>query len=174
MNLHRRPSSRTGPSTLPRLQPLHFRFHETKLLHLSYCDSLQDVTIVVTTWGQNRDSGGFPVRIVAPIAALLVLAVTIIPAHASSSDALPPDQESIDALEAKAVQAQPREQCFLYAEIVHQMTELSIRQYASGDVGKATGLLKQIQQFAQKIHFSIGDNDKRLKNSEMLLSHTVF
>jgi hypothetical protein len=114
------------------------------------------------------------VRIVAPIAALLVLAATITPARASSSDALPPDQESIDALEAKAVQAQPREQCFLYAEIVHQMTELSIRQYASGDVGKATGLLKQIQQFAQKIHFAIGDNDKRLKNSEMLLSHTAF
>jgi hypothetical protein len=114
------------------------------------------------------------VRIVAPIAALLVLAATITPARASSSDAVPPDQESIDALEAKAVQAQPREQCFLYAEIVHQMTELSIRQYASGDVGKATGLLKQIQQFAQKIHFAIGDNDKRLKNSEMLLSHTAF
>ena len=113
-------------------------------------------------------------RIVAPIAALLVLAATITPARASSSDAVPPDQESIDALEAKAVQAQPREQCFLYAEIVHQMTELSIRQYASGDVGKATGLLKQIQQFAQKIHFAIGDNDKRLKNSEMLLSHTAF
>ena len=113
-------------------------------------------------------------RIVAPIAALLVLAATITPARASSSDAVPPDQESIDALEAKAVQAQPREQCFLYAEIVHQMTELSIRQYASGDVGKATGLLKQIQQFAQKIHFAIGDNDERLKNSEMLLSHTAF
>ena len=113
-------------------------------------------------------------RIVAPIAALLVLAATITPARASSSDAVPPDQESIDALEAKAVQAQPREQCFLYAEIVHQMTELSIRQYASGDVGKATGLLKQIQQFAQKIHFAIGDNDKRLKNAEMLLSHTAF
>ena len=113
-------------------------------------------------------------RIVAPIAALLFLAVTVTPARASSSDAIPPDQESIDALEAKAVQAQPREQCFLYAEIVHQMTELSIRQYAAGDVTKATGLLKQIQQFAQKIHFAIGDNDKRLKNSEMLLSHTVF
>jgi len=114
------------------------------------------------------------VRIVVPIAALLVLAVTIIPARASSPDATPADQETIDALEAKAVQAQPREQCFLYAEIVHQMTELSIRQYAAGDVGKATGLLKQIQQFAQKIHFGLGDNDKRLKNSEMLLSHTAF
>jgi hypothetical protein len=113
-------------------------------------------------------------RIVVPVAALLVLAVSVFPARASSSDSTPPDQETIDALEAKAVLAQPREQCFLYAEIVHQMTELSIRQYAAGDVGKATGLLKQIQQFAQKIHLTIGDNDKRLKNSEMLLSHTVF
>ena len=54
------------------------------------------------------------------------------------------------------------------------MTELSIRQYAAGDAEKATGLLKRIQQFTQKIHLSLTDNDKRLKNAEMLLSHTAF
>ena len=54
------------------------------------------------------------------------------------------------------------------------MTELSIRQYAAGDVDKATGLLKRIQHIAQKIHLSVADNDKRLKNAEILLSHTAF
>lgn len=113
-------------------------------------------------------------RTAVSIAALFVLSFTTGPVRASSLDSVPPDQQTIDALEAKALQAQPREQCFLYAELVHQMTELSIRQYAAGDIAKATGLLKQIQQFAQKIHLSLGDNDKRLKNTEILLSHTAF
>ena len=113
-------------------------------------------------------------RTVVPIATLLVFSFSIATACASSPDATPPDQGSIDALEAKVLQAEPRDQCFLYAQLVHQMTELSVRQYAAGDVAKATGLLKQIQEFAQKIHFNLSDNDKRLKNSEMLLSHAAF
>ena len=64
--------------------------------------------------------------------------------------------------------------CFLYAELVQQMTELSIRQYAAGDVEKATGLLKHIQQYRAKNPSLPDDNDKRLKNAEMLLSHTAF
>ena len=96
------------------------------------------------------------------------------PVRASSLDNAPADQQSIDALLAKAGQAQPRDQCFIYAEVVHQMTELSIRQYAAGDTSKAAGLLKQIQQFAQKIHLSLANNDKRMKNAEILLDHTAF
>ena len=49
-----------------------------------------------------------------------------------------------------------------------------MRQYAAGDVNKAADLLKQVQQFAQEIHFSLADNDKRLKNAELLLNHTAF
>ncbi len=113
-------------------------------------------------------------RIAVSIAAFLAVSLTATPLCASSADNNPPDQQTIDALEAKASQAQPRDQCFLYAELVHQMTELSIHQYATGDVNKATGLLKRVQQFAQKIHFGLGDNDKRLKNAEILLSHTAF
>jgi len=114
-------------------------------------------------------------RTVFPIAAFLAVSLTAIPLPlcASSADNSA-DQQAIDALEARASQAQPREQCFLYAQLVQQMTELSIRQYAAGDIGKATGLLKQIQKIAQKIHLSVADNDKRLKNAELLLSHTAF
>jgi hypothetical protein len=107
-------------------------------------------------------------------AAFLMSVVVACPGHASSIDSLPPDQQTIDTLLAKADQAQPREQCFLYAEVVHQMTELSIRQYAAGNVSGATGLLKRIQEFSQKIHLSMAENDKRMKNAEILLSHTAF
>ena len=113
-------------------------------------------------------------RAVVPIAALLALCMTACPVCASSPDSSPNDQQSIDALEAKAGQAQPREQCFLYAQLVQQMTELSIRQYAAGNVLKATSLLTRIQHIAQKIHLSVADNDRRLKNAEILLSRTAF
>jgi len=113
-------------------------------------------------------------RSVVAIAALITLSLTAIPACASSGDNKPANPDAIAALEARAAQAQPREQTFLYAQLVQQMTELSIRQYAAGDAEKASNLLKRIQQIAQKIHLSISNNDKRLKNAELLLSHTAF
>jgi hypothetical protein len=100
--------------------------------------------------------------------------VTAAPACASGFDDKIPDQQSIDALAAKASQAQPREQCFLYAQLVHEMTEFSLRRYAAGDVEKATDLLKQVQLLTHKIHLSVSDDDKRLKNAEILLRHTAF
>jgi len=68
----------------------------------------------------------------------------VIPVFASGFDDKIPDQQSIDALTLKASLAPPREQCFLYAELVHQMTELSVRKYAAGDVGKAAELLRHL------------------------------
>src|SRR5580658_6288562 len=108
------------------------------------------------------------------LAVLVLLTVSVLPARASGFDDKPIDQQSINALEAKILQAQPREQCFLYAELVHEMTEFSLRQYAAGDVAKASDLLKQIQQLTQKIHLSMSDDNKRLKNAEILLRHTAF
>ena len=99
---------------------------------------------------------------------LLAIAAISIPAYASSPDDKPIDQDSIAALEARIPQAQPREQCFLYAELIHQMTEFSLKQYAAGDVDKATDLLKQIQAMTHKMHLSVAENDKRLKNAEIL------
>jgi hypothetical protein len=113
-------------------------------------------------------------RSVVSAAAVLILSVCTVPMCASSLDDKPFDQQTIEALEAKLNQAPPRDQCFLYAELVHQMTEVSLKQYAAGDVDKATGMLKQIQQFAHKIHLSVAGNDKRLKNAEILLRHTAF
>ena len=109
-----------------------------------------------------------------PLAVAVFLTVTTIPACAWGSDDKTPDQQSIDALAAKALQAQPREQCFLYAQLVHEMTEFSLRRYAAGDVEKATDLLKQIQLLTNKIHLSVSDDNKRLKNAEILLRHTAF
>lgn len=105
---------------------------------------------------------------------LLALAALAVPAFASSPDDKVIDQQTIADLEARIPSAQPREQCFLYAELIHQMTEFSMKQYAAGDVDKATDLLKQIQRITHKLHLTMSDNDKRLKNAEILLRHSAF
>jgi hypothetical protein len=107
-------------------------------------------------------------------AVLVAFTALAIPACAASLDDKIPDQQTINALEIRANQAQPREQCFLYAELVHQMIEFSLRQYAAGDSEKATGLLKRAQALAHKIHLALSDDNKRLKNAEILLRHTAF
>jgi len=109
-----------------------------------------------------------------PLAVVVFLSVTTIPPCAAGADNKPPDLASIQALQVRASQAQPREQCFLYAQLVHQMTELSLRQYAAGDVEKATDMLRQVRQLAQKIHLSMARDDKRVKDAEILLSRTSF
>jgi hypothetical protein len=107
-------------------------------------------------------------------AAFLVLTALAIPACAASMDDKIPDQQSISALEQRASQAPAREQCFLYAEVVHDMIELSMRQYAAGDSEKATGFLKHAQELTHKIHMVVADDNKRLKNAQILLRHTAF
>jgi len=105
--------------------------------------------------------------------AVLLLALAL-PICAAGLDDKTPDQQSINALQTKARLAPPREQCFLYAELVHQMTEYSLRQYAAGNVAQASDLLHQVQQVTHKIHLSIGDDNKRLKDAEILLRHSAF
>ena len=113
-------------------------------------------------------------RFAAPILFGL-LAAAAIPCCASGiDDKIPPSQESIDALQVRVTAAQPREQFFLYAQLAHEMTEFSLRQYAAGDAEKATTLLHNIQQVAAKIHGSVAEDNKRLKDAEILLRHTAF
>ncbi len=109
-----------------------------------------------------------------PLAVAVLLTVAAVPVCPAGVDERPADLQSIQALEARAQVAQPREQCFLYAEVVHQMTELSLRQYAAGDIENATSMLKRVRYLAQKIHLSMAVNDKRMKNAEILLRHTAF
>jgi hypothetical protein len=107
-------------------------------------------------------------------AAIVLLSALSIPACAASFDDKIPDQQSIDALEQRAILAQPKEQCFLYAQLVHQMIELSAHQIATGDVDHATGLLKRAQELTHRIHMALAGNDRRLKDAQILLRHTAF
>jgi hypothetical protein len=97
-----------------------------------------------------------------------------VPACASSIDENLPDAQTLSQLELRAQQASPRDQCFLYTELVHIMTELAGKQLHNGDIDQASVTLKKINQYAQLIHMDLGSNSKRLKNAEMLLEHTTY
>jgi hypothetical protein len=96
------------------------------------------------------------------------------PVHASSIDENLPDAQTLAQLELRAQQAGPRDQCFLYTELVHTMTEIAGKQMMDGDVDQAAATLKKVNHYAQLIHVSMADNAKRLKNAEMLLHHTTY
>ena len=113
------------------------------------------------------------IAVSAAILSLLVVCSSTQAAQAAIDDKQP-DAQSIAALEVKASQAQPKEQCFLYAELVHEMIEYSSAQYAAGEVDKASQTLKRVHEFAMKIHTAVSNDEKRLKNAQILLRHTAF
>ena len=84
------------------------------------------------------------------------------------------DPQAMQALIVKAEQAQPKEQCFLYAELVHQMTELAGQQLSSGDGDHASATLRLVQRYTEKIHMGVTEDGKKLKNAEELMRHTSF
>jgi len=96
------------------------------------------------------------------------------PLHAFSSDENLPDAQTLTRLELQAQEAKPREQCFLYAELVHTMTEIAGKQMLNGDVDQASATLKKVEHYAQLIHLGLAHDTKRLKNAELLMHHTTY
>jgi hypothetical protein len=104
--------------------------------------------------------------------AVVISTLSLVCAYAPAS---PTDSSTaLVALQAKADQAQPRDRCFLYAELVSQMTDLAGRQVNSGDSERASATLKLVQQYAEKIHTGVADDSKKLKNAEVLMERTSF
>lgn len=106
---------------------------------------------------------------------LLLVLVFCSRAHAAASfDAVLPDEQTLVQLEQRAQLAQPREQCFLYTELVHVMTEIAGREMLAGNVEQASAMLKRVEHYAQLIHLGLANDTKRLKNAEQLMQHTTY
>jgi len=88
-------------------------------------------------------------------------------------DETTPDAQALSQLELRAQQANPRDQCYLYTQLVHTMTEIAVKQMANGEAEQANATLKQINRYARLIQVSLEQNTKRLKNAEMLMHHTT-
>jgi hypothetical protein len=114
------------------------------------------------------------IRTAAPLLILPLLLTFSTPALASSVDENIPDAQALSQLELRAEQANPRDQCFLYTELVHTMTEIAGKQMINGDIEKASATLKKVNHYAQLIHMDLASNSKRIKNAELLMHHTTY
>jgi hypothetical protein len=109
--------------------------------------------------------------VLLPLPLLLTLCA---PALAFSNGDILPDAQALAQLELRAQQAGPRDQCFLYTELVHTMTEIAGKQMLNGDVDQANATLKKVNHYAQLIHIDLAANSKRIKNAEMLMHNTTY
>jgi hypothetical protein len=87
---------------------------------------------------------------------------------------LPPDAQQLARLEAKAAAATPRDQPWLYAELVHSMTDIATQQFQAGQDQQAAASLRQAQSYAQRIKVSLLRGAKKLQKAEILVRHTAF
>jgi hypothetical protein len=88
-----------------------------------------------------------------------------------------PDETALDAatlsqMEIRADHAVVREQCYLYTEVAHGLTELAGRQIIAGQDLEAAATMKQVELVTGKIDAAARKDPKRLKNIELLLEHT--
>jgi hypothetical protein len=110
-------------------------------------------------------------RLVAVVAAVLLPASL---AWAHGVDDRVPDARQIADLQAKAAAASPNEQPYIYAQLVHSMTELATAQFQSGDTRTASQSLKTAQGYAARIQMSLLHDARKLKDAEIIIRHTAF
>jgi methylphosphotriester-DNA--protein-cysteine methyltransferase len=105
--------------------------------------------------------------------ALLVLGATWWVARASGPDETISSPEMIAGLEQKADAAAVKDQCFLYTELLHALTELEGRQVGAGDSFSASATLERMERVAMKMKAAETADARRVKNAEQLLAHTT-
>ena len=105
--------------------------------------------------------------------AALSLFFLVLPARAAANESIP-TPDALARLEVRAAQAKPREQCFLYTELVHGLTQQAASQLAADDTEQAAATLRQIDQDAHLIQRSLARNSNRLKDAEKLLHDTTY
>ncbi len=66
-----------------------------------------------------------------------------------------PMPDELADLQAKAENASPNEQPYIYAELVHSMTEIATEQFQAGNEQQASASLRAAQSYAGKIHMNL-------------------
>lgn len=98
---------------------------------------------------------------------------TAVPAFASSLSS-PPD--GIDShwmadLEQRALAANPKDQAFLYADLLDKMTVLASRQIAEGEIENAAATLARMEACTEKMENGLKQSNS-LKKTELMLHNT--
>ena len=114
-----------------------------------------------------------PALYVASLGLLTTLCLAV-PAHAAAADEAVFTPEALAQLEQRASIAKPREQCFLYTELVHAMTAKAGKELSDGDTDNAAATLKQVNRYAHLIHMNLAHDTKKIKDAQMLMNHTTY
>jgi hypothetical protein len=96
------------------------------------------------------------------------------PLRAAAADEAIPNPDVLAQLEQRASQANPREQCFLYTQLIHTMTQKAGKEIADGDTAQAAATLKKVNAYARFIHTNLAHNAKRLKDAEELMHNATY
>ncbi len=116
----------------------------------------------------------FSTRLTAASAVVTVATLLVATSPARAADSITPEEQAIALLESRAAQASLKDQCFLYTELVHSMTELAGHQMLAGDSDRANATLRQVTHYAHLIHLGLSKDTRRLKNAEQVMQQTTF
>ena len=100
-------------------------------------------------------------------------AEALAPGYSVPSDEPASTTSALADMEARAAQAEPRERCFLYTELLHEWTEFAGRSLAAGDVTSAANAIQHADSNAIRLRETINRDSKRLKNAELLMERSV-
>ena len=103
----------------------------------------------------------------------LLLSVGAGSAWASGPEVAALDATALAQMEQRAEQAEPRDQCYLYAEVVQGFTDLAGRQMAAGEDEQARVTLRHVDTIASKLHNAMAKDAKRLKNAEQTMNRAT-
>lgn len=95
----------------------------------------------------------------------LTILVVLLSALAGASD----KQESIEALKARAGQAQPKDQADLFIRIAERQLDALDKAYNGGTVREAQAALADVLTYGVKAAQVSGDTGKRMKQTEIAM-----
>ena len=105
---------------------------------------------------------------------LTIAVLTGIPTALAASTEKILDTQELSALAARAEQATPKDQCYLYAQLVSAMTQLASKQMNDGKDSDASASIKAIQTYTAKIHLDVTNNSRKLKDAQIMMRRTAF
>lgn len=110
----------------------------------------------------------------AHLAPLLLFGVFAIPVPPFSAEKGMPDEQMLATLEKRAAEAPEKEQCYLYAELVHETVRYGADRYAAGEVERTSISLRRAQRFTSRMRAMLSAKAKHLKGAQILLRRAAF
>jgi hypothetical protein len=123
---------------------------------------------MVTGTSGNSSLKGWRVGLLSGLALMITPA-----AHANHQEAVSLNPAVLLQMETEADNAKPRDQCYLYTQLVDALMVTAAHQVAAGDDNDASKTVGQIDEVIAKLQRSADRNAKRLKYAEKMLGESA-